>query len=110
MLELDRSNNYNWLWSFSKGRRGCNLYKSHRFSYELHYGEIPDGMLILHSCDNKKCVNPAHLSVGDYAQNIQEAWDRGIRKYTEKQRIAFSTMNERKSETARLKRQSKYKE
>lgn len=95
---------------FQKGRRGCNLYKSHRFSYELHHGEIPDGMLILHSCDNKKCVNPNHLSIGDYKRNLKEAWDRGVRKYSEKQRIAFAAMNEKRSRLAEIKRQSKHKE
>jgi hypothetical protein len=62
-----------------KGKRGEKLIRAHRLSYEIHYGKIPDGMLVLHSCDNKLCVNPSHLSCGDHSQNIKEAWERGQR-------------------------------
>jgi len=82
---------------FQKGRRGEKLHKAHRFSYEIHNGEIPKGKLVLHSCDNKKCVNPLHLSVGDHSQNIQEAWDRGMRFYTEKCKEELAKINRRKS-------------
>ena len=82
---------------FQKGRRGEKLHKAHRFSYEIHNGKIPEGKLVLHSCDNKKCVNPIHLSIGNHSQNIQEAWDRGMRFYTEKQKEAFAKINKRKS-------------
>jgi len=63
-----------------KGSRGEGLIRTHRFSYEIHKGQIPSKMLILHSCDNKLCCNPAHLSIGDHSKNIKEAWDRGRRK------------------------------
>ena len=66
-----------------KGRRGEGLARAHRLSYEIHHGEIPEGKLILHSCDNKRCVNPDHLSVGDHSRNIKEAWERGQRKPSE---------------------------
>src|SRR2546426_177512 len=48
------SNGYGGFWY-----EGKNLF-AHRFSYELHYGKIPENMKVLHICDNPKCVRPDH--------------------------------------------------
>lgn len=42
---------------------------AHRIAYEQAYGPIPDGLRILHECDNPPCCNPAHLRVGTDADN-----------------------------------------
>jgi len=46
---------------------------AHRFSYELFYGQIPNGLVICHECDNPPCINPIHLSAKTQQQNINDA-------------------------------------
>jgi hypothetical protein len=48
----------------------------HRLSYIVFKGPIPDGMLILHSCDNRKCINPDHLRIGTYSDNLNDMWSK----------------------------------
>lgn len=50
---------------------------AHRLAYELGVGEVPEGMHVLHSCDNPRCINPSHLSVGTRSQNMKECSERG---------------------------------
>ena len=47
-------------------------YRAHCFSWMLCNGPIPDGKLIMHSCDVTLCVNPAHLSVGTHLENAHD--------------------------------------
>jgi hypothetical protein len=42
---------------------------AHRASYQIYVGPIPTGLQVLHDCDTKRCVNPAHLSVGTQLDN-----------------------------------------
>lgn len=77
-----------WLWtgksvnkkgygSISLGGKGGKHKLAHRLSYEMHKGSIPDGLVVMHQCDNPKCVNPDHLEVGTQSQNIKDAIARG---------------------------------
>src|SRR3990167_2661194 len=44
----------------------------HRLAYEHHIGHIPAKMLVMHTCDNRACANPAHLCLGTHHDNN---WD-----------------------------------
>lgn len=45
---------------------------AHRAMYAAVIGEIPKGMYVLHSCDNRLCINPEHLSLGTHLDNIKD--------------------------------------
>lgn len=50
---------------------------AHRLAYELGVGPVTTGLHVLHSCDNPRCINPAHLSPGTRSRNMKECSERG---------------------------------
>jgi len=56
---------------------GAKMIRSHRVSYEIHRGPIPDGLCVLHECDNPTCVNPQHLFVGTHQDNADDKMAKG---------------------------------
>lgn len=65
---------YGLVWHDGKTRQ------AHRVSYELHNLPIMDGQHVMHSCDNRKCINPEHLSLGSRHDNIQDMIGKGRHK------------------------------
>lgn len=65
----------------SRGSKADGYYLAHRFSWMLHNNaEIPNGMFVMHKCDNPECTNPEHLTIGTAKDNTQDMISKGRRK------------------------------
>lgn len=78
-----------WIWRGSVNNQGYGYigidYKKklvHRLSWELHFGPIPEGMLMCHKCDVPVCVNPGHLFTGTNADNIRDMFKKDRNGWT----------------------------
>lgn len=75
------------VWVGSRKRTGYGVviiggkpHYTHRLSYELHHGPIPEGKLVMHLCDNPPCINADHLRLGTDADNVADMDRKGRRR------------------------------
>ena len=58
------------------------VFSAHCVAWILaHNQQIPDGLIVRHSCDNQQCCNPSHLMLGTPADNVRDMHDRGHARY-----------------------------
>lgn len=83
--KVDKSDiNGCWLWTAKVNNRGYGMFLidgkfhlAHRVAYSIEHGEVPEGFLILHECDTRRCVRHHHLHPGTHKQNTAEMFERG---------------------------------
>lgn len=79
-----------WIWTggldghgYGRVWREGRRQGSHRVSFQLTNGRIPDGMYVCHHCDNPICVNPGHLFLGTHSDNMRDCTNKGRNKLIE---------------------------
>lgn len=87
-----------WTWTGARAEFGYGVIsdratrrhlRAHRLSWEIAYGLVPLGMLVLHRCDNPPCVRPDHLFLGDHADNSDDKVAKGRQQHGERHAMAL---------------------
>lgn len=87
-----------WIWTKRKDKDGYGVYRTktqrraHRVAYEIAYGPIPNGLVVMHSCDNPSCVNLGHLHLGTPRENNDDKMRK--RRHAYGSRIGVSKLSE----------------
>lgn len=67
---------------------------THRIIYKIHNGDIPNNMVVMHTCDNPSCCNPKHLILGTQNDNIQDMVSKQRNVYKTKEDSHFAKLTE----------------
>jgi hypothetical protein len=61
------------------GQRTINYrrWRAHRWAWTVQHGPIPDGAIVMHTCDNRACINVDHLRIGTQADNLNDMRAKG---------------------------------
>jgi hypothetical protein len=88
-----------WVWTgsvtedgYGKLKISGRRYWTHRFSWHIHYEEIPNGLWVLHKCDRRRCVNPSHLFLGSTQDNTSDMVNKGRQAKGEQHTISKLTL------------------
>jgi hypothetical protein len=73
-----------WEWTRSRSKKGYGqiwivdkFFRVSRVAHEIYIGPIPEGLNVLHSCDNPPCFNPKHLFAGTQGDNVRDSVKKG---------------------------------
>ncbi len=96
-----------WEWrgeitnGYGRVKLSGRAYWAHRFAYWQSKGSIPRGLVVMHSCDNRRCCNPNHMSLGTHTENATDRELRGRGNQARGARVAGAKLNDEKIQVIR---------
>jgi hypothetical protein len=97
--KVDKSGNEKfpdcWIWDAGRTSKNYGSFVhypkkpaigAHVSSYLFHKGEIPDGQIVRHKCNNPPCVNPEHLILGSHSDNMKDMFESDRQSWSNRER------------------------